>query len=106
MSIRDWIKDFNPIKVINNINIEQIGGTKNVYYNEGGRYLHLHVNPDAVTQLKQTTITTELEGRINEASAASLASMESSLNLLSNSTRQDVIVATVLNSSLDTIKNK
>jgi len=66
----------------------------------------LHADPNAVRLLKQAEITPELETRINEASTASLKSLEPSLNLLSDSTQQEVVIATVLNASLDAIRNE
>jgi len=66
----------------------------------------LHADPNAVRLLKLTEITPELETIINEASTASLRSLEPSLNLLSDSTQQEVVIATVLNASLDAIRTE
>jgi hypothetical protein len=106
MGILDWLREFNPIRVYNNVTIEQACGSRSVSYIEGDRHIPLHADPNAVRLLKQAEITPELETIINEASTASLKSLEPSLNLLSDSTQQEVVIATVLNASLDAIRNE
>lgn len=104
MSIKDWLKDFSPIKVKDNLKVVQVGGKQTVYYSEGDINIHLYVGPEEMEILKQSDMTPELQNEICEASMHKLVPMEDALNLLPDQTRQQVVAATVFNSSLDAIK--
>ena len=79
------------------------GGLINVKV-ENNHY-HLHVqNEEAVKKFKQTTITPEIEKEIKDDVRKRLEYVGSSLDSMSGTTMQEVVVATSTTASLDFIK--
>lgn len=106
MNVKDWLRDFSPVKVKDNLKVAHVGGKQTVYYAEGDINFHLHVSPEEVEIVKQSDMTTKLQNEICEASTHKLAPIEDALNLLPDQTRQQVVAATVFNSSLDAVKKR
>lgn len=103
MKIKDILDKIKLVDIQNSLDTDQIGAV-NIKV-ENNTYIYNIPDSGKVEKLRTTTITDDIETKIKQDAEKRLLNIEPSLELLSDKTRNEVVIAQTTASALNIIKD-